>query len=123
MDGGLGRFGDSADWRRVGLEVEIRRAELGDLTQKAAAERAGVGLSAWREVEDGLGRASVAVLVKMALGLDWPADALIRIAEGGDVPGRATTNGVESLARTVDRLVDVVAEMTGQAPDTFRDAP
>ena len=74
------------DWKRVGLAVAHRRAELGFRKQEDAAKAAGIGVTTWRQIEgakqDGY---RPVILAAVALALNWPADALERIGRGEPV--------------------------------------
>ena len=99
------RLGVSADemnanWSVLGDLVRLRRERLG-LSQREAAETAGISPTTWRSVELGHGDTTqTRTLSAMARALRWPTivmDSLIARAHSGDLPD------AEERATLVDR--------------------
>jgi DNA-binding XRE family transcriptional regulator len=74
-------------------KVRERRLALG-LTQSEAAAKAGLGLATWNSFESG-SRPTIAMKTKRAIcaALEWTADSLRRIEEGGEPAELHATTG------------------------------
>lgn len=69
---------------RIAEAMKSRRGHIG-ISQKEAVEVAPVGITTWRELEQGA-RDVVRpnTLSGVARGLQWPPDALVRVMDGED---------------------------------------
>lgn len=104
------------DWNAVGEAVTVRRGELG-LSQEQAAALADVGITTWRLIE-GAKRDYYRPnnLAGVARALQWPPDALLRLARGeptssllgGELISRLSA--VEDRVAAVEEKVDAVLD-------------
>ena len=103
---------DSWNWQRIASAVTIRRAQLGIRRQEAAAERAGIGVTTWRQIEGNkqIGY-SPAILAAVERGLDWPSGAIEQIGTGGDIPQDAPGDIRSRLADVEDEVIGLQAEV------------
>jgi hypothetical protein len=93
------------DWRRVAEAVRLRRGQLGLRTQKEAAAIAGIGVTTWRQIENAHQDAyRPTILGAVARALQWPADALTRIAAGEPLPAEEEGDLLAQLAGLSARL-------------------
>lgn len=99
------------DWKRIGLAVAHRRAELGFRKQDDAAKAAGIGVTTWRQIE-GAKQDSYrpVILAAVALALNWPADALEKIGRGEPPLDAPTLGELEA------RIARLEAEIAARRP-------
>jgi transcriptional regulator with XRE-family HTH domain len=112
------------NWAAVAEAIRSRVTELG-ITQAQLAARSGVSESTIRQLMKNYGprRRNRHTLEDTSKGLDWPADYLSRILDGGDA-GRLSGSG-DPMRAEIDELRSRVADLTsrmealehGQRPD------
>jgi transcriptional regulator with XRE-family HTH domain len=118
---------DPSDWQRVGRQVRTRRQQL-RLSQRKAAQKAGVAQGTWVKLENG---GSTGGLQRSAIAetLEWRSDSLDLMLRGGDpVPENdRLTQGppveflpetepdrTDAFMRRLDELVDEVSAEEGR---------
>lgn len=99
MDGGEDPVRRLAQW------IRKRRIELG-LSQRTAADRAGIARNTWIAAEDGARRVYDENYAKIERALQWLPGSIGLILEGGDphielwpAPASASPNEADDLAR------------------------
>lgn len=92
------------DWKRAGREVARRRGERGYLRQEDAVEASGVGITTWRELENGRPPKSPALRAAICRVLDWPSNALEQLAGGDDIT--APTDEVSERLRRIEAMIE-----------------
>jgi transcriptional regulator with XRE-family HTH domain len=108
-----------ADWARVGTTVRDRRLAL-DLTQKEAADGAGVSDTTWVALESGQ-RVSARTCRKAARPLQWTPESISRVLAGHDPVEveAASDSEIAALRAEVARLTRIV-EQWGTPPGAPR---
>jgi hypothetical protein len=94
-----------SDWSAVAKIIEARMSEL-KVSTAALPRRTRLAEGTIRGVRKGRVKPTGATLGMLAVGLDWPADYLWRVAEGqppaGPSPGTVTTDRLIRIERKLD---------------------
>jgi hypothetical protein len=109
---------ESWDWDRVAAEVERRRVECGFRRQEDAADAGGIGVEAWRDIENSRKtRYRRTTLASVARALEWPADAVEAIAQGASVPAaKPIEDRIANLEHRFNELESKVTEILERLP-------
>lgn len=123
------------DWERVAETVKRRRVERG-LSQRAAAQAAGLSPTTWGSLELHHQRLEPLSRPKIARALGWTPDSLDRILAGGEPeddgsgPPRSTEerlNAVEAdvaeIRQILDRVVQGIEARAASTPPPPARAP
>lgn len=117
-------MGTDPDWERMGQAAKRRRGELG-LTQEQLV-RQGLAIQTIRQIEKGKPDGVAFrpnTLATMSAALRWPADALERIASGGEPPAPVpleVTDRLDALEADVRSLRDGQAEFESMLRQLLR---